>query len=75
MVPFPFFEPATHNLFRSRPNVTPLDVREDNMRIGALRLDVGRRPLPLGAGSVAVAVEPRHVLGGIVPDAHGEDHC
>lgn len=36
----PSYQTVTHCLFRSRPNVTPLDVRKHNMRIGSLRLDV-----------------------------------
>jgi len=44
------------------------------MRIGMLRLNIRRTALARRTRSVIPAVQPGHVLRGIIPDTHGQDH-
>lgn len=64
----------TRTLLGRGPDIPPLDIRKHHVGVWVLRLDVRRTALAALARAVIAAVEPGHVLGCVVPDAHGEDH-
>ena len=65
----------SNNLLCGGTDLAPLDVREDDVRVRVLRLDLGWAALSALARPIRALVEPIHLLLLVVPDGDGQNHC